>query len=318
MSLATFCRFALFALLTLGGLAPLAGAQDSPSEPIDADSAFEDGESALGGNLREFESWIVLEEEIVPDPPLLRVELGFLGVIESRSRIRVDRGTLRGTRLDNLEVNQGLESGAMGPWLTFSLGGKIRGGGDFFQFKRGGTYRRQVEEVIFDGVRLAGPDDLLRANFSFLSLSAFVEWDVLYGRKYRIGFLGGLRYFRLQVELEGVLLRPTPQEVKRKVLGELLSPTFGGLIELTPFPHLTVFSQAQFMNWSWESVGLEDARYFEMRIGARLNMIPEFLSLSLEYRFMIVNATPTLGGTGRRVEGALTINGLVVSIGLSF
>ena len=79
-----------------------------------------------------------------------------------------------------------------------------------------------------------------------------------------------------------------------------------------------MYSQAQFMNWSWRDAGLAEASYFEFRIGARLNVIPEFLSLSLEYRFLNVRARPVLGARGGRIEGSLSANGLSFSIGLAF
>jgi len=276
------------------------------------------GEAGIEGNLRELESWLILEEEIVPDPPLIRLELGFLGVIETRSRVRVDRRGLRGSSLENLEEEQGLESGSIGPWISFSFGGKLRGGGEALYFSRRGDFTRQDEEISFDGIQLAAPGDFVRAKFEFLSLSSFVEWDILYGRRYRIGLLGGLRYFRLNVDLEAAKFSPSARTVERRVRGELLSPSFGGLVELTPFPYLTMFSQAQFMNWSWRHAGLAEASYFEFRIGARLNVIPEFLSLSLEYRFLNVRARPVLGARGGRIEGSLSANGLSFSIGLAF
>lgn len=323
--------------LCLALLGPVWG-QDAPDEegrrpgeppeslPWEGDSEEEgtrpaptpEGRPGIQGNLRELESWLILEEEIVPDPPLIRLELGFLGVIETRSQIRVDRRGLRGTSLEDLEENQGLESGALGPWVSFSFGGKLRGGGEALYFERRGEFTQQEEAVLFDGIEIAAPGDFVRTRFAFLSLSSYVEWDILYGRRYRIGLLGGLRYFRLDIDLEGALLNPTARTVKRRVRGELLSPSFGGLIELTPFPYLTVFSQAQFMNWSWEDAGLARASYFEFRIGAKLNVIPDFLSLSLEYRFLNVKARPTLGSRGGRVEGSLSANGLSFSIGLAF
>jgi hypothetical protein len=67
------------------------------------------------------------------------------------------------------------------------------------------------------------------------------------------------------------------------------------------------------MNWSWHSVGLKEARFFEFRLGAIFNVIPEVLSLNLEYRFMAIQAEANGGD-----DGAIAANGLVVSVTFSF
>jgi hypothetical protein len=271
--------------------------------------------------LRALESWIVLEEETAPDAPLLRFDLGFVGVIETRSQIRADRGNVPGTRLDDLEQNQGMSPSGIGPWVELSLGSKIRGGVDAMEFsRRGRRFEQQDDAVDFNGVRMAEPGDYLRAHSSFLTLSGFVEWDLLFGRTYRIGFVGGMRYFRLDFELESIRFgagRPTTRT--ERVRGELISPVFGGLVELTPFPYLSVYTHAQFMNWSWERLGLEEARFFQLRLGARLNVIPDVLGIGFEYRFLSLRAEPSARSTGgRRVEGAIVANGLSVVISVTF
>ena len=37
--------------------------------------------------------------------------------------------------------------------------------------------------------------------------------------------------------------------------GELFTPFFGGHVELTPFPYLSVFTRIQFISWSWQQIG---------------------------------------------------------------
>ena len=269
--------------------------------------------------LRALESWIVLEAETAPEPPLLRLEAGLIGFIESRSQLRADRAGRRGTDLRDLEAEQGLQSGGLGPWLELSIGGKVRGGFDLLQFVRGPSgFDQQDEPVDFDGRRVAERGDFLESSFEFLSLGAFVEWDLLFGRTYRIGLVGGLRYFRLDFDLRSLQVqRPPYQTYQTRVRGELLSPFFGGLIELTPFPYLSVYTQVQFMNWSWETVDLSEASYFNFRLGARLNVIPELFSVGLEYRFLILSAKPSEAG-GRRVEGELAASGLSVYVTVAF
>lgn len=311
-----FCA-PLLAILCLCG--PPAAAEEPPAvEPTQgrvADPAAPDLGEKLQGNLRDLESWVILEEEIVPEPPLLRLEVGFVAFIEARSRIRSDRGGLRGSDLQDLEGEQGLETSGVGPYLNFSLGGKVRGGGEVFQFVRGGDFSPQSESVDFNGNRMAERGDLLRSRFEFLAISSYVEWDVLYGQKYRIGLLGGLRYFRLDFDLTGISIR-TGRNFTSRIQGELISPSFGGLIELTPFPYLTVSTQAQFMNWSWHAVELASARYFELRMGARLNLIPDVFTIGVEYRFLVLDVLPR--DASGRLEGALTASGLGFNLGFAF
>lgn len=317
-------------LLCLAGLAPAwaepegpdaqaeaepAGSAPTSSEPA---TAAPDLGGKLQGNLRELESWLIFEEEIVPEPPLVRLDIGFVAFIEARSRIRSDKGGLRGSDLEDLEGEQGLETSGLGPYINFNVGGKVRGGGEVFQFVRNGQFMAQEKELVFSGARLAIPGDLVRSRFEFLALSSYVEWDILYGQKYRIGLIGGLRYFRLDLDLTGLSVRGARRGTSftSRVQGELLSPSFGGLIELSPFPYLTVSTQVHFMSWSWRAVELSSARYFELRLGARLNVIPETFSIGLEYRFLVVDVLPQAGSG--RVQGALTASGLGVNLGFSF
>lgn len=269
---------------------------------------------------REWESWIVLEEEDSPEPPLLRLEVGLLAYFEVRTSLRADRHGVIGSELDDLEENQGLDAGGAAPWIEFSLGGKVRGGADGSWFVRGGDLELQTDQVVFDGIELARPGDYVRAEFEFLSLSGFVEWDALYGKTYRIGLLGGLRYFRMDFDMEGVRATLQPHSIKVRTRGELVSPFFGGLVELSPFPYLNVFTRVQFMSWSWEQVNLKDGRYFQFRLGFQINPVPGVVSVGLEYRFLRVRAVAATSnsGTGRRLEGAINANGLAFSVTLAF
>ena len=73
-----------------------------------------------------FESWIVIEEEVAPEPALLRLDLGFVAWTSARSRIRADRNQVPGTRLNDLEELQGLDSSGLAPWIELSIGTKVR------------------------------------------------------------------------------------------------------------------------------------------------------------------------------------------------
>ncbi|MGE0709516.1 MAG: hypothetical protein AB7N76_20650 [Planctomycetota bacterium] len=314
-------RLPPFALaLTLAAL--LAGgaraeeAPDAEAEPREGSAGNDDP----AARLKALESWIVVEEEDAPEPPLLRLEVGFVGFISTRSRIQVDRNGLNGTPLDDLEEKQGLRSGGVGPWVELTLGAKVRGGVDYFEFSRSSErYVRQEQTIDFDGERLAGVGDYARANSDFRSMSGFVQWDALYGQTYRIGLIGGLRYFRFDVDLEAIRFGGGATTLRtRRVVGEMLSPYFGGQVELTPFPYFSVYTRVQFMNWSWSAVGLSEARYFQFRLGARVNLIPDTFSVGVEYRFIILRATPTVGETGRQIEGGLSASGVCVTLTFSF
>jgi hypothetical protein len=266
--------------------------------------------------MEELQSWIVIEEASAPEAPLVRFDLALLAWIDVRSRVRATRSGLEGTRLENLEENQGLDQEGLALWSEGTLGDKVRGGADVSYFLRGGGYQRQEGLVAFDGVHIAAPGDYVETRFEYLSIGGFVEWDALYGRTYRLGLVGGLRYFRLDIDMQAARAR-SPFQLSVHTRGELISPFFGGLIELTPFPYLSVSSRVQFMNWSWEEVNLQEARYLQFRLGVSVHPVPEVLSIGLEYRFLIVRAE----GTDRRnriTEGALAANGVALSICLSY
>ncbi len=257
--------------------------------------------SALG----QFESWVTVEDEFALAPPWLRSSVGLLAWIETRTSLKIG-----GTELDDLETNQGLDSGGAGAWIELTIGQKIRGGVDGTYIKRLGDRAEQEEQLVIDGDLVGNVGDDVKTTSSFFTVGLLLEWDVLYGKTYRIGLLGGVRYFKTSTTIRGFL----PGDVVRKTSGgELISPFFGGQVMLTPFPMFSVLTRIQFMNWSWHSVGLKEARFFEFRLGAIFHLIPEVLSLSLEYRFMAIQAEAN--GSD---DGALSANGLVVAVSFSF
>jgi hypothetical protein len=270
-------------------------------------------DSELREQLEALESWIVLEEEAAPEPPLLRAHLGVAGWLEVRTRIQQDGDGVSGSRLDDLEANQGLATGGAAPWFEVTLGAKVRGGADGMYFFRNGDFRTQDDDVVFEGETIAREGDLLETEFAFTTLGGFVEWDAIYGRNYRIGLVGGVRYFRFDLRFR---VRDGGRLETTETRGELLSPYFGGLVELTPFPYLTVFARAQFMNWSWEEINLKEARYFELRLGATLNVIPGLLGIGAEYRFVSSQAEADDGPD--RIRVGLGASGLAFTLNLSF
>ncbi|MCO5169625.1 MAG: hypothetical protein M9894_25065 [Planctomycetes bacterium] len=268
-------------------------------------------------SFEEFERWITLRDEAASPPPLLRLQLGPVFWVDIQSEIRADRRGLRGTPLRELERRQGLIASGVSPWVELSIGRDIRGGADVLHLVREGKLYHQDEPVLFDGVDLARPGDLVRSRFELFTASGFVEWDPLYGRTYRFGLLGGARYFRFQGAFEAVRrgLDPATLTVRRR--GELISPFFGGFVELTPFEYLTVSSRVQFMNWSWKDVGLKSARYLEFRLGATIHIIPEVLGFGAEFRYLVVRAESSRDAD-RQLEAGTAASGVALTVTLTF
>jgi len=296
---------AVATVAALAVAAPAAAQEEEPPAP--GDPGF------------DLASWIVLEEEATPEPPLVRAAVGFVAWVENRTQIRSDRGGLRGTDLDDLEEEQGLDEGGLAPWIELSVGREVRIGADASFFLRSGEFTRQDDPVAFDGFEMADAGDLVRPRFEFYTASAFIEWDPLLGERYRIGLVGGVRYFRFDMDLEAVRARRSPTKLTRRARGELLSPFFGGLVDLRPFPYLDVRTRVQFMNWSWEEVRLKEARYLEFRVGAALKPIPDVLGIGFEFRFVVIEAETDTGETqDSRLEGALLTSGASLTIELAF
>jgi hypothetical protein len=293
---------ALTCLLTLAGPA---AAQSGPSD--------EEGELKLP----DWQDWITLEEEGAPEPPLLRVQAGLVAALEVNTRVRADRADLAGSRLDDLEEEQGLASSGLAPWIELSIGGAVRAGGDLVYLGRLGDYRQQEERVAFDGKLIAEPGDWVKPEMHYFTAGTFIEWDFLYGETYRFGLVGGARYFLFDVELRGVR-RQSPQIVKASARAELLSPYFGGLVELTPFPYLSVQTQVQFMNWSWEQIRLKKARYLRFRLGFTVRPT-DWLGFGAEYRFEVIRAEGRSSrDEGQQIDGALATNNVLLHLELTF
>lgn len=294
-----FVRVLPFLLpLALAPWAP-ASAQDEPSD-----------------RFGDLESWLVLEEEDAPEAPLFDVSIGGVGFIEARTQVRASRSWAAGTRLTDMEEEQGLQEEFGAPWLEMTIGDLVRGGIDVGYWSRGGSMTRQEATLVFGGRTIAEPGDYVRPRFSYLNLGGFLEWNVIYGRTYRIGLVGGLRYFRLAAELRAARLGGVGRFETARARGELLSPFFGGLFELTPFPYLSVYSQIQFMSWSWKAIDLRSCRYFQFRLGAKLNVAPGRVSFGVEYRFLVVDAEARGGKTG--LDAAISANGLGLSLIFSY
>ncbi len=311
-------------LLTLLSLQPAlaSAAPDEPRPRVEFPGAEPEEPAAGGGEepepsagLRNLEEWLVLEEEQAPEPPLVRIEAGVLAFLETRTELTSFSGGVRGTELRNLEEEQGLDEDFVAPWIELTIGSKVRGGGDGFFFIRGGDRTVQQQPLVFDGQTIAAPGDSVRPRFSLLTLGTFVAWDALYGRTYRIGLMAGVRYFRLDARFEAY---SGGGESTHRERGELVSPFFGGSFHLTPFPYFTVSTTVQFMNWAWGAVGLREARYFDFRLGAQLNVLPGRLSFALQYRFLVIQAAARDDGDSSGLEAAMQANGFAVAVVLAF
>ena len=296
------CSLLLIGLLTCA--APAAAQEVEP----DPDSGFE---------FLDWQDWITVESDDAPELPLLRIQAGLIVAIDVTTEVEADRGALPGTRLDDLEEDQGLSNSGFSPWIELSLGGAIRVGGDLLWLQRFGDYQAQSAPVVFDGVELAEAGDLVEANVNFVNGGLFLEWDFLYGKNYRIGVVGGARYFQTEIELRS-LRRGTPLQLESAVRGELLTPFFGGLVELTPFPYLSVTTQVQFINWSWRAIELKKARYVRFRLGFTIRPTT-WIGFGAEYRFEVLRAEGRADrDDGRQIEGGLATNSLLLHVEFSF
>ena len=264
------------------------------------------------------DEWVTLEGARAPEPPLLRAHVALVGWIECRTRVRSDDGGVAGSELDDLEKNQGLDSGGVAPWIELSLGRAVRGGVDASWFARGGELTRQETQVVFDGGVIAQPGGYLRPEFELLTLGAFVEWDFLADQSYRIGLVGGVRYFRFDLRLTGLVDPSSTTFTRTESRGALTSPFFGGLVELTPFDYLSVLARIEFMNWSWDDVELREAHYFALRLGAAVHPVPGTLSIGLEFRYSSVRAEGRDPEGEARVDGAVSSAGAALTLNLSF
>ena len=289
-------------------------APPAPGQPPDASPP------AGGPRDSRLDTYGVLDEPERPEPPLLRAHVALVGWIECRTSIRADRSGVLGTDLDDLESELGLDGAGVAPWVELSVGQEVRGGVDGTWFGRGGDLVRQERRIVLDGRLVAEPGGYARAQFALLSLGTFVEWDFLYDATYRIGLVGGVRYFRFDLEVKSQVTPSDTAFSRVETRGELISPYFGGLVELTPFPYLSVLARIEFMNWSWNAVELREARYFSLRLGFAVHPVPERVSIGAELRYARIRAQgrEREGRGGSRVDGELGTLGLALVVNVSF
>lgn len=299
-------RVGSLALIGLLACAVPASGQDDDAPPA--------GE---GFRFGDWQDWVTVESDDAPEPPLLRLQVGLLASIDVKTEVKADKANLIGTRLNDLETDQGLASSGLAPWVELSLGGAIRAGADMTWLLRFGDFTRQTQAVVFDGRQLADPGEQLKSQTSYFDVGAFGEWDFLYGKNYRIGVVGGARYLRLDVELTGLRQREPILE-SAKIRGELLSPFFGGLVELSPFPYLSVCTQIQFMNWSWQQIGLKKTRYVRFRLGFTVRPT-SWLGFGAEYWFEVVKAeSHAQDRSDSQFRGGLALNSVLLHVELAF
>ena len=259
------------------------------------------------------------EDRTAPEPPWVRGEVALIGWLETRTELRSDRFQMAGTDLDDLEDELGLASGGLSPWVELSIGQTWRAGADVSFFGRTGQLRQVERDIVFDGQLIAARGEFAESSLSLLNAAAFAQFYPFYERDFRIGLVGGARYFRLNARVEGARGDPNDPLPGSRVRGELISPFFGGELTLIPFSYLEVGAKIQFMNWSWAEVGLKRADYLDFRIGGRLSVIPERLGIGLEYRYLLVAAEARSNVTrARRIVSSLTAHGLALTLTITF
>ncbi len=299
------------------GLPDSASSSSPGAQPDEAGVMDDLGESfdeALD-RLEALESWIVLREETAPAPSLVRLAAGVIVFLEVQSETQSDRGSV----LENLEEEQGLPASGPAAWLNLSIGGSVRGGFDAMYFARRASLSRQKQTVRFDNQTIAGPGELAACDLSVFTCSGYVEWNPLHGPTYRLGLLGGLRYFDVDVDFRGVRSDPLRPETHGRERGELISPYFGGHVELTPFPALSVSAHMQFMNWSWSAAGLKDARYLEFGLGAMVYVVPGRLGFGAELRYFFAQAETHIDDDkGQQLEIGVSATGVAFTVLFQF
>ncbi|MBI3722970.1 hypothetical protein HY251_03295 [bacterium] len=202
-----------------------------------------------------------------------------------RTSIKIGRqGGDPGREITDAEEQLGLPHQALSPYVEASVGSIVRAGADFLDLDRSERFRTVHETVNAKGVLLANPGGQVASRFHYLQASAFVEWEVVRGASYRFALIGGARYLRIATRLRGLQPDGSVLAVSRE--SDVLSPFFGGSVELTPVPTFAVFASVRFIDWAWSDIQLREQRYFISRIGAEVKFFDGAVGVALDFRFL--------------------------------
>jgi hypothetical protein len=239
---------------------------------------------------RRLPAWLALEEEEAPDPPVVRAEAGIIGWPYVKTAIQVGRrrGGDPGMEISDVERDMGLPRSGVSPFFEASFGQEVRVGGSFLDLDREGRLRQANTTIDAGGRVLAEPGDLVSARVRYTQAEGYVLWDVLYGARYRIGPLGGVRFTRIASELRGIKSAGSRAALVQHVnsIDDVASPFFGGHIELDPVELFTVYADVRVVDWAWEAVGLRDQRTFSSRLGVSLSLFEGLVGMALDFRFL--------------------------------
>lgn len=260
-----------------------------------------------------------IDDEAEPyEPPLVRASAGIILWPYLRTTIRIGRsGVSSGTRIDDAEETAGLPERSFSPWIEASVGGAVRFGLTALSLgPRTGDLTRAEERIEAGGRVLAERGDLIDIDFEYYQADAFVQWDVLRSRNFRIGVLGGARYIRISTRIRGYRADPLDYQSVKDV-ETTISPFFGGQIELEPFPLLVVYANVRYIDWSWDAIDLREQRTFELRLGAAVYIVEEILGVAMDFRFLSTFVDPSDGDDGKlRGRYSVDAGGVAITVTL--
>ncbi len=259
------------------------------------------------------------EKDKAPAPPLVQADAGIVLWPFLRTSIRVSReGGDRGTRISSAEDTGGLARRAISPWIDATIGRSVRFGLSAIDLRREGEYTRVDEPVIAGGRVLANAGGYLETDVEYTQADAYVQWDLLAGKKYRIGLIGGARLIRIASKLRGIQTQPINLQTV-SVSDVIWSPFFGGHLEFAPVPIFAFYANVRFIDWSWSAIGLQEQRTYEMRLGFRATIVPELFTAAFEFRFLSSFLDPADLNGGRNFSRyQLDAGGIAFVLGIQY
>jgi hypothetical protein len=308
-------------LLVFVALAVLALPARADDAPPPAPPAQEDSDAPAPDEEPKKKSlWIFSDEdEEAPPPPIVRAEAGVVLWPYLLTTVTIDRKQSFSGRPIDTEAN-GLQGRWLSPFIDGSIGTTIRGCVSWLDLDRQSEFHHAGETIDVGGGRiLANPGDAVAIGIHYSQVDLFAEWDCLYGKRYRIGLLGGARTIRIATRIAGVQLDQQIDYQSIAVNDWLVSPIVGGQIELSPVSFFSVYTNIRVIDWAWRTIGLREERTFEMRVGFTVTFIEDILSASVDFRFLNIFASPNDLNGGRNLEAfELEAGGVALSLAFKY
>ncbi len=285
------------------------------AEPASAQDSVAPVSTGVIGGVNELwrlrlPSWLAVEEEGTPEPPVVRAEAGVILWPFLRTSIQLgEPGGDPGTEINDAESKLGLPREGVSPFAEISVGKTIRFGMDVLDIERSERLRTVYEMVDAKGVILAQPGGMIGTRFDYLQTSAYLEVELLRGASYRIALLAGARYLRVSTRLRG--LQSDGNVIAVTSQSDVFSPFFGGTVELHPVPVFSVFASIRFIDWSWAAIHLREQNTFTSRLGCAVSFLDGLLGLALDLRFL---SSQLDTGSSGATRGTFALQGLGVGL----